>query len=286
MSGAKEIRTKIKSVQSTKKITKAMEMVSASKMRKTQDAMFSARPYTNEIRHIAGHIAETNPEYKHIYMDEHNVRTVGYIIVSTDRGLCGGLNINLFKKILSSMQEYAKQGIKSQVCVVGTKAEAFFRKVDTKIIASVSNLGDNPSAYDLVGAVKVMREAFELCEIDRLYVCYNDFENTMKQEPTVRQLLPILPAKDLEHKHQWDYIYEPDAKQILDFLLVRYVESEVYEAVLENIASEQAARMVAMKAATDNAGDVIENLQLVYNKARQASITQEISEIVGGAAAV
>lgn len=286
MAGAKEIRTKIKSVQSTKKITKAMEMVSASKMRKTQDAMLKARPYTNEIRHIAGHVAETNPEYTHIYMDEHNVRNVGYIIVSTDRGLCGGLNINLFKRIVANMQEYDKQGVKSKACVIGTKAETFFKKVKTDIIASVTGLGDNPTAYDLVGAVKVMREAFERCEIDRLYICYNDFVNTMKQEPTVRQLLPILPAKDLEHKHQWDYLYEPSAKEILDFLLVRYVESEVYEAVLENIASEQAARMVAMKAATDNAGDVIHNLQLVYNKARQASITQEITEIVAGAAAV
>lgn len=286
MAVGKEIKTKIKSIQSTKKITKAMEMVAASKMRKTQDAMNSARPYTHEIRHIAGHIAKTNPEYKHTYMDERKIRKVGYIIVSTDRGLCGGLNINLFKKIISSMQEYAKQGIASQTCVIGSKSESFFKRVDTKIVASVTDIGDNPIAYDLVGAVEIMRKAFEQCEIDKLYICYNDFKNTMSQEPTIRQLLPVLPIDDLTHKHQWDYLYEPDPKFLLDFLLVRYVESEVYEAVLENIASEQAARMVAMKAATDNAGDVIDNLELIYNKARQASITQEISEIVAGAAAV
>ncbi len=286
MAGAKEIRTKIKSVQSTRKITKAMEMVSASKMRKTQDAMLSARPYTEEIRHIAGHIAKTNPEYKHIYMDDHAVRSVGFIIVSTDRGLCGGLNINLFKKVITKMQEYDKQGIKTKCCVIGSKAEAFFKKVKTDIVASINTLGDTPTAYDLVGVVKVMREAFECCQIDRLYICYNNFINTMKQDCEIRTLLPIQPIDDLKHEHQWDYLYEPTAKEILDLLLVRYVESEVYEAVLENIASEQAARMVAMKAATDNAGDVINNLRLVYNKARQASITQEITEIVAGAAAV
>lgn len=261
-------------------------MVSASKMRKTQDAMLAARPYTQEIRHIAGHVAKANPEYKHIYMDEHSVRTAGFIIVSTDRGLCGGLNINLFKKVITKMQEYERQGIKTKCCIIGSKAEAFFKKVKTEIIASIDGLGDTPTAYDLVGVVKVMREAFECCEIDRLYICYNDFVNTMKQDSVIRTLLPIPPIDDLKHEHQWDYLYEPAAKEILDLLLVRYVESEVYEAVLENIASEQAARMVAMKAATDNAGDVINNLKLIYNKARQASITQEITEIVAGAAAV
>lgn len=286
MAGGKEIRTKIKSINSTKKITKAMEMVAASKMRKTQDAMMAATPYNEEIRHIAGHIAKTNPEYKHTYMDERKVLRVGYIVVSTDRGLCGGLNINLFKKVISSMQDYSKQGVESYTCTIGSKAGGFFKKVKTKVVASLDSLGDTPAAYDLVGAIKVMRDAFEQCEIDKLYVCYNHFQNTMSQEPTVRQLLPVLPIDDLKHKHQWDYLYEPDPKQLLEFLLVRYVESEVYAALLENIASEQAARMVAMKAATDNAGDVIESLKLVYNKARQASITQEITEIVAGAAAV
>lgn len=286
MAVGKEIKTKIKSIQSTKKITKAMEMVAASKMRKTQDAMNAARPYTQEIRHIAGHIAKTNPEYKHTYMDERKVRNVGYIVVSSDRGLCGGLNINLFKKVLASMQEYSAEGIKSQTCVIGSKSEAFFKRADTKVVAAVTNYGDRPVAYDFIGAVEVMRQAYEQCQIDKLYICYNDFKNTMKQEPTLRQLLPVQPIDDLPHKHQWDYIYEPNPKYLLDFLLVRYVESEVYESILENIASEQSARMVAMKAATDNAGDVIENLELIYNKARQASITQEISEIVAGAAAV
>lgn len=286
MAGGKEIKGKIKSIQSTKKITKAMEMVAASKMRRTQEAMDSARPYTQEIRHIAGHIAKTNPEYVHPYMEERAVQNVGYIVVSSDRGLCGGLNINLFKKVLYSMEEYAKQGIKSKTCVIGSKSQAFFKRVDTQIIASVTHVGDHPSAYDFVGALKVMLEAYDHCEIDRLYICYNEFVNTVVQKPEVRQILPIQPVDDLLQKHQWDYIYEPDAKHLLDFLLVRYTESEVYEAVLENIASEQAARMVAMKAATDNAGEVINSLQLIYNKARQASITQEISEIVAGAAAV
>lgn len=295
MAGAKEIRTKIKSVQSTRKITKAMEMVAASKMRKTQDAMLSSRPYVEEIRNIASHIAQSNPEYKHPYLSQRKTRKVGYIIVSTDRGLCGGLNINLFKKIITSMQSYDESGVESQSYLIGSKSEAFFKKAKTKIVSAVDHLGDSPSAYDLIGGVKVMLEAYDQCEIDELYICYNKFINTMSQHATVEKILPIshddidtdgTTGNNRLHKHQWDYLYEPDPKEILDLLLVRFVESHVYQAVLENIACEQASRMVAMKSASENAGDVIGNLQLIYNKARQAAITQEISEIVGGAAAV
>ncbi len=286
MAGAKEIKTKIKSVQSTKKITRAMEMVSASKMRKTQEVMLEARPFAKAIQNIAGHLAKTNPEFKHPYLEQRTVKKVGYIIVSSDRGLCGGLNINLFKKVLQSMEEYNKQGIETECFLIGNKAEAFFKRVKTKIVASTSHLGDKPTVYDLVGGIKVMLSSYDQCEIDELIVCYSDFINTMSLVPTLQQVLPISPAEDLMHTHQWDYLYEPDPRQLLDFLLVRFIESQVYHAVVENIASEQAARMVAMKSASDNAGEVIDNLKLVYNKARQASITQELSEIVAGAAAV
>lgn len=286
MAGAKEIKTKIKSVQSTKKITRAMEMVSASKMRKTQEVMLEARPFAKAIQNIAGHLAKTNPEFKHPYLEQRTVKKVGYIIVSSDRGLCGGLNINLFKKVLQSMEEYNKQGIETECFLIGNKAEAFFKRVKTNIVASTSHLGDTPTVYDLVGGIKVMLGSYDQCQIDELIVCYNDFVNTMSLVPTLQQVLPISPAEDLMHTHQWDYLYEPDPRQLLDFLLVRFIESQVYHAVVENIASEQAARMVAMKSASDNAGEVIDNLKLVYNKARQASITQELSEIVAGAAAV
>lgn len=288
MAGAKEIRTKIKSIQSIKKTTKAMQMVSASKMRKTQEAMLAARPYAQEILHIAGHIVKSNPEYKHPYMEERKVRRVGYIIVSTDRGLCGGLNTALFKAILADMQVNASNHIETQVVTFGSKAEAFFKRVKTKIVASTSHLGDKPSSYDLIGGVKVMLDAYDQCEVDKVYLCYNQFVNTMTLKPTLQQILPVAPLakEDLVHHHQWDYIYEPEPRKLLEFLLQRFVESQVYQAVTENIASEQAARMVAMKSATDNAVEVIDELKLVYNKARQASITQELSEIVAGAAAV
>lgn len=286
MAGAKEIRTKIKSVQNMKKITKAMEMVAASKMRKTQDVMQAARPYAEAISYIAGHIAKTNPEYKHPYMSERKVNKVGYIIVSSDKGLCGGLNINLFKKVISHMEQQSQQGKETECFLIGTKAEGFFKKVKTKISASISHLGDRPNAYDLVGGVKTMLNAYDQCEIDELYICYNKFINTMSLQPTLQRVLPVNPADDLLHKHQWDYIYEPDPKKLLDFLLVRFIESQVYHAVVENVACEQAAKMIAMKSASDNAGDVIQDLKLVLNKARQASITQELSEIVAGAAAV
>lgn len=288
MAGAKEIRTKIKSIQSIKKTTKAMQMVSASKMRKTQEAMLAARPYAQEILHIASHIVKSNPEYRHPYMEERKVRRVGYIIVSTDRGLCGGLNTTLFKAILADMQVNANNHIETQVVTFGSKAEAFFKRVKTKIVASTSHLGDRPSSYDLIGGVKVMLDAYDQCEVDKVYLCYNQFVNTMTLKPTLQQILPVAPLakEDLVHQHQWDYIYEPEPRKLLEFLLQRFVESQVYQAVTENIASEQAARMVAMKSATDNAIEVIDELKLVYNKARQASITQELSEIVAGAAAV
>jgi len=286
MSGAKEIKSKIGSVQNTQKITSAMEMVAASKMRKAQDAMAASRPYAENMRNVIGHIALGNLEYRHPYMEEREVKRVGYIVVSTDRGLCGGLNINLFKKVLSEAAEYQKNGVEVDFGVVGSKATAFFNSLGSNITSQVSGLGDNPSVTDLIGSVKVMLTAYDNGEIDKLYVVYNKFVNTMTQQPTIDQLLPLPKSDDDQIKHRWDYLYEPDAQTLLETLLVRYTESQVYQGVVENLACEQAARMVAMKAATDNAGDLIDNLQLVYNKARQASITQELSEIVAGAAAV
>lgn len=286
MSGAKEIKSKIGSVQNTQKITSAMEMVAASKMRKAQDAMAASRPYAENMRNVIGHIALGNLEYRHPYMEEREVKRVGYIVVSTDRGLCGGLNINLFKKVLSEAAEYQKNGVEVDFGVVGSKATAFFNSLGSNITSQVSGLGDNPSVTDLIGSVKVMLTAYDNGEIDKLYVVYNKFVNTMTQQPTIDQLLPLPKSDDDAIKHRWDYLYEPDAQTLLETLLVRYTESQVYQGVVENLACEQAARMVAMKAATDNAGDLIDNLQLVYNKARQASITQELSEIVAGAAAV
>jgi len=286
MSGAKEIKSKIGSVQNTQKITSAMEMVAASKMRKAQDAMAASRPYAENMRNVIGHIALGNLEYRHPYMEEREVKRVGYIVVSTDRGLCGGLNINLFKKVLSEAAEYQKNGVEVDFGIVGSKATAFFNSLGSNITSQVSGLGDNPSVTDLIGSVKVMLTAYDNGEIDKLYVVYNKFVNTMTQQPTIDQLLPLPKSDDDQIKHRWDYLYEPDAQTLLETLLVRYTESQVYQGVVENLACEQAARMVAMKAATDNAGDLIDNLQLVYNKARQASITQELSEIVAGAAAV
>ena len=286
MSGAKEIKSKIGSVQNTQKITSAMEMVAASKMRKAQDAMAASRPYAENMRNVIGHIALGNLEYRHPYMEEREVKRVGYIVVSTDRGLCGGLNINLFKKVLSEAAEYQKNGVEVDFGIVGSKATAFFNSLGSNITSQVSGLGDNPSVTDLIGSVKVMLTAYDNGEIDKLYVVYNKFVNTMTQQPTIDQLLPLPKSDDDAIQHRWDYLYEPDAQALLEQLLVRYTESQVYQGVVENLACEQAARMVAMKAATDNAGDLIDNLQLVYNKARQASITQELSEIVAGAAAV
>ncbi|KLV05029.1 MULTISPECIES: F0F1 ATP synthase subunit gamma [Photobacterium] len=288
MAGAKEIRNKIGSVKNTQKITKAMEMVAASKMRKTQDAMESSRPYAQTMRKVIGHIALGSLEYKHPYLEEREAKRVGYIIVSTDRGLCGGLNINLFKQAMTDMKKWSDQGAEIDLGLIGSKATAFFNSYGGKVVAQVSGLGDKPSVDELIGTVGVMLKKYDEGQLDRLYLVYNKFVNTMVQQPVTDQLLPLPKSKDedMQRNHAWDYIYEPEPKPLLDTLLVRYVESQVYQGVVENLASEQAARMVAMKAATDNAGNLIDDLQLVYNKARQAAITQELSEIVSGAAAV
>lgn len=286
MAVGKEIKTKIASVQNTQKITNAMEMVAASKMRKAQESMAASRPYATNIRNVIGHIALGNLEYRHPYMEEREVKRVGYIVVSTDRGLCGGLNINLFKKVLADAAKWQSESAEVEFAVVGSKATSFFNNMGAKVTAQISGLGDNPSITDLVGSVQVMLKAYDDGEIDKLFIVYNKFVNTMTQAPTIDQLLPLPKSDDDAIKHRWDYIYEPDANVLLDQLLVRYVESQVYQGVVENLACEQAARMVAMKAATDNAGELIDDLQLVYNKARQAAITQELGEIVAGAAAV
>ena len=287
MAGAKEIRNKIGSVKNTQKITSAMQMVAASKMRRAQESMAASRPYAVTMRKVIGHIALGNLEYKHPYLEEREVKRVGYIIISTDRGLCGGLNINLFKSALGSMKKWKDEGVETSLALVGAKACGFFARYGGKVLAQVSGFGDNPTVNDLIGSVKVMLQAYDNGEIDRLYLVYNNFVNTMVQQPKVDQLLPLPQAKDEKlKKRHWDYLYEPDPKHLLDQLLGRYIESQVYQGVVENLASEQSARMVAMKAATDNADTLINDLQLVYNKARQASITQELTEIVSGAAAV
>ena len=286
MAGGKEIRTKISSIKSTQKITSAMEMVAASKMRKAQERMTVGKPYAQRIRAVMGHIANANPEYKHLYLQERKVNRVGFIIVSSDRGLCGGLNVNVFKTAVKAMKQWSDQNIMIDLCLMGGKSIAFFNRYGGNALASVRDLGEEPSLAKLIGSVKVMLDAYAEAKIDRLFVISNEFVNTMVQMPFVNQLLPLLPDTDEKLKHSWDYIYEPDAETVLEGLLVRYIESQIYQAVIENVACEQAARMIAMKSATDNAGDIIDNLQLVYNKARQATITQELSEIVGGAAAV
>jgi F-type H+-transporting ATPase subunit gamma len=291
MANTKEIRTKIRSIQNTKKITSAMEMVAASKMKKVQKRMESSRPYSSKIKIAVQHLIKGKLEFKHRYLLDKKVNNVGFIIVSTDRGLCGGLNANLFKSVLSSIRSFNEKSIKVNVCVVGKKAQAFFNNVQGKIVGSVTNIGDAPSSKDLIGVVKVMLDKYDKNLLDKIYIVYNEFVNTMTQKPIIEQLLPVtsINSKDVESHNTtkyWDYIYEPDAKQLLDVLLTRYLESLVYQAVVENIACEQAARMVAMKSATDNASDFIDSLKLQYNKARQAAITQELSEIVAGAAAV
>ena len=288
MAGAKEIRNKIGSVKSTQKITKAMQMVAASKMRRSQDAMEASRPYAETMRKVIGHLASGSLEYKHPYLEEREAKRVGYIIVSTDRGLCGGLNINLFKQAVLDMQTWKESGAEIDLAVIGTKATAFFNNSGAQVSAQVSGLGDEPSLEDLIGSVGVMLKKYDEGELDRLYVVFNKFVNTMVQEPTIDQLLPLpkSDSEDMQRDHQWDYIYEPEPKPLLDALLVRYIESSVYQGVVENLACEQAARMIAMKAATDNASNLIDDLELVYNKARQAAITQELSEICSGAAAV
>jgi F-type H+-transporting ATPase subunit gamma len=286
MAGEKEIRTQIKSIKSTQKITKAMEMVAASKMRRAQERMAGTKPYAKKIQSVIGHLAMSHPEYRHPFMIESDeVKRVGFIIVSTDRGLCGGLNINLFKRALQDMRSWSEQGVEIDLCLIGAKATSFFRR-HGKVASSITHLGDSPHISDLIGTVKVMLDAYEAGETQRLFLVQNEFVNTMTQKAETQQLIPVESSDDEELKHHWDYIYEPDSKEVLDGLLMRYIEAQVYQAVVENVACEMAARMVAMKSATDNAGDLINELQLVYNKARQASITQELSEIVAGAAAV
>jgi F-type H+-transporting ATPase subunit gamma len=286
MAGGKEIRTQIASIKSTQKITSAMGMVAASKMRRAQERMQLGKPYARRIREVVGHLANATPEYRHMYMLERPVKRVGYIVVSTDRGLCGGLNTNMFKAVMSSMKEWRDQGIELEFCLIGSRARTFFKSYGGNVVASVTDIGDDPSIADLIGVVKVMLDGFTNGRVDKVFLVGNEFINTMSQAPRVTQLLPLPAVQDDTMRHHWDYIYEPDAQQLLDGLLARYIESQVYQAVVENGACEQAARMVAMNSATDNAGDIIDELQLVYNKHRQAAITQELSEIVGGAAAV
>ncbi len=287
MAGAKEIRRKIKSVKSTQKITNAMQMVAASKMRRTQEKMAATRPYAKAMRQVIGHIALGSLEYRHAYLEAREVKRVGYVVISTDRGLCGGLNINLFKRVVADMRRYREQGVEIDVAVVGSKAAAFFGRLKgVRVVAQVSGLGDFPTLKDVIGNAGVMRKAYDEGRLDCIHVVYNEFVNTMKQEPRIEQLLPLPKSDEADLRHRWDYIYEPDPKALLDGLLVRFLESQIYQAIVENLACEMSARMVAMKAATENASSLINDLQLAYNKARQASITQELSEIVAGAAAV
>jgi F-type H+-transporting ATPase subunit gamma len=286
MAGTKEIRTKIKSVENTKKVTRALEMVSASKIKKAQDQMRASRPYARLMLEMIGHIAKASPEYRHPFMMQRAVKRVGYIVISTDRGLCGGLNNNLFKPVMASMRAAQQAGQEIDLVAVGTKAQAFFKRVAVNMVGGVTHLGDKPRLDQLIGVIKVMLDAYVAGKIDRVELCYNDFVNTMTQTPRLDQLMPLPPSDTQLSTHAWDYIYEPNAETVLDSVLVRYVESLVYQAVLENLASEHAARMVAMKSASDNANSLIGQLKLIYNKARQAAITQEISEIVGGASAV
>ena len=287
MAGAREIRTKIKSVANTRKVTRALEMVSASKIRKAQDLMKSSRPYARAMRQVIGHLAKANSEYRHPFLNERKeTKRVGYIVISTDRGLCGGLNSNLFRKLLGEIRAWQEQKVEVDIVAIGTKANAFFRRLKVNLVGSATHLGERPKVEQLIGVIKVMLDAYSAGRVDRLTLAYNNFVNTMTQKATLDQLLPLPPSSTLTTAYDWDYIYEPDAQTVLDHVLTRYIESLVYQATLENLASEHAARMVAMKSASDNATKAIDNLTLVYNKARQSAITQEISEIVGGAAAV
>ncbi len=288
MAGGKEIRTKISSIKNTQKITSAMEMVAASKMRKAQDRMQTGKPYARRIRSVIGHITHSTSEYRHHFFESREIKRIGFIVVSTDRGLCGGLNVNLFKTLVNEMKQWDEKGVEIDLCAIGAKAGAFFNSYGGNVVASQRDIGDAPELSDVIGAVRVMLDKFESGELDQVSVVSNTFINTMTQQPTIEQLLPLPPSEEdeMDREFPWDYIYEPSAEELLEGILLRYIESQVYQAVVENNACEQAARMLAMKNATDNAGDLIEELELVYNKARQASITQELSEIVSGAAAV
>ncbi len=286
MAIGKEIKKKIGSVENTRKITNAMQMVAASKMRRTQERMREGKPYSEKIRSVIGHLANSNPEYRHTYMVARDIVRVGYLVVSTDKGLCGGLNINLFRLIVRAMAERHQQNVEVDLGLIGKKAAAFFRSVGGHITAAINNVGETPVLADLIGGIKVMLDSYEQGNIDRLFIVSNEFVNTMRQRPVIRQLLPLDPEADAVYQHRWDYIYEPDARQLIEGLVTRFIESQVYQAVVENGACEQAAKMVAMKSATENAEKLIDELKLIYNNARQAAITQEIAEIVGGAAAV
>ena len=286
MAAGREIKKKIASVQTTQKSTRAMQMVAASRMKRTQDRMQQGRPYSQRIEEMIGHLAQASPEYHHAYMTVREVKRIGYIVVSTDRGLCGGLNVNLFRELVRRLREWDGQNVQTELALVGNKAAQFFRAVGGNVVASIGDVGETPEVADLIGGVKVMLDAFSEGRIDRLDIIANEFVNTMTQRPIVKQLLPLPPIESAEFVHRWDYIYEPDARDLIEGLVERYIESLVYQSVVENTACEQAARMIAMKNATDNAEEIMSELTLLYNNARQASITQEISEIVGGAAAV
>ncbi|MEO8801949.1 MAG: F0F1 ATP synthase subunit gamma [Rudaea sp.] len=287
MAGAREIRTKIKSVANTRKVTRALEMVSASKIRKAQELMRASRPYARAMRQVIGHLARAHSEYKHPFLTQRaQVKRVGYIIVSTDRGLCGGLNSNLFRKLLADIRGWQEKNVEVDIVAIGTKANTFFKRLNVNLVGSASHLGETPKIEKLIGVIKIMLDSYSDGRIDRLTLAYNDFVNTMTQKPALDQLLPLLPSDDMVSAHDWDYLYEPDPETVLEHVLTRYIESLVYQSTLENLASEHAARMVAMKSASDNASKAIDSLTLIYNKARQAAITQEISEIVSGAAAV
>ena len=286
MASGKEIRTKIASVKSTQKITKAMEMVAASKLRRTQQRMAASRPYSERIRTVIGHLSEANPDYRHPYLVSRDVKRVGYIVISTDRGLCGSVNVNMFREVVRDLRKYRDQGIETDLCLVGAKGIAYFRRLNVNVVAATSHLGEAPRVQDLVGAITTMTDAYRQGKIDRLYLVHSVYVNTMSQQPTISQLLPVEAIDKEALQTHWDYIYEPDAGDLLDGVLDRYIESQVYRGAVENVACEMASKMVAMKAATDNAGKFIGGLQLQYNKARQAAITKELAEIVGGAAAV
>ena len=287
MAGAREIRTKIKSVANTRKVTRALEMVSAAKIRKAKELMKASRPYARAMRQVIGHVAKANSEYKHPFLSARaETRRVGYIVVSTDRGLCGGLNSNLFRKLLGEIRAWQETNVDVDIIAIGTKANVFFRRLKVNLVGSASHLGEKPKIEQLIGVIKIMLDAYGAGRIDRLTLAYNGFVNTMTQKATLDQLLPLPPSETLATAHDWDYLYEPDAESVLEHVMTRYIESLVYQSTLENLASEHAARMVAMKSASDNASKAIDSLTLIYNKARQAAITQEISEIVGGAAAV
>ena len=286
MAGTKEIRVKIASIKGTQKITKAMEMVAASKMRRAQERMRAARPYADKIRSVIGHLRVANPNHRHPFLIERELKSVGIIVISSDRGLCGSLNINVFKQVLAAAREWQGQGAGLHLCLIGSKAMQFFRRLKLPVVASITHLGDKPRIADLLGTVKAMLDLYEEGKIDRLFVASNRFVNTMTQKPELRQMLPAETVDAADLQERWDYIYEPEPDQLISSYMMRYIESQVYRAAVENLACEMAARMVAMKSATDNAGTIIDELQLIYNKARQAAITKEISEIVGGAAAV